>query len=71
MSLATGILTKVLSKAPLAIEMVISCVNAVYNKEEDGYQTEANSFSICCKSEDFKEGTKAFLEKRPAKFMRK
>jgi enoyl-CoA hydratase len=71
MELAESILRKILSKAPLAIEMVISCVNAVYNKEEDGYQTEANSFSICCKSEDFKEGTRAFLEKRPAKFMRK
>jgi enoyl-CoA hydratase len=62
------ILTKIISKAPLAIEMVVNCVNAVYNKEEDGYQTEANSFSICCKSEDFKEGVKAFLEKRPAHF---
>lgn len=62
------ILTKIISKAPVAIEMVINCVNAVYNKEEDGYQTEANSFSICCKSEDFKEGVKAFLEKRPAYF---
>jgi enoyl-CoA hydratase len=71
LQLAEEILRKILSKAPLAIEMVISCVNAVYNKEEDGYQTEANSFSICCKSEDFKEGTRAFLEKRPAKFMRK
>ncbi|MDO1447032.1 enoyl-CoA hydratase-related protein [Rhodocytophaga aerolata] len=71
LQLAEEILRKILSKAPLAIEMVISCVNAVYNKEEDGYQTEANSFSICCKSEDFKEGTKAFLEKRPAKFQRK
>jgi enoyl-CoA hydratase len=71
MPLAESILRKILAKAPLAIEMVISCANAVYNKEEDGYQTEANSFSICCKSEDFKEGTKAFLEKRTAKFMRK
>jgi enoyl-CoA hydratase len=68
---AEELMRKILSKAPLAIEMVISCVNAVYNKEENGYQTEANSFSICCKSEDFKEGTKAFLEKRPAKFQRK
>lgn len=68
---AEEIMKKILSKAPLAIEMVISCVNAVYNKDENGYQTEANSFSICCKSEDFKEGTKAFLEKRPAKFLRK
>ncbi len=71
MSLAEELLRKILSKAPLSIEMIISCVNAVYNKEEDGYQTEANSFSICCKSEDFKEGTKAFLEKRTAKFQRK
>jgi len=69
--MAEEILNKILTKAPLAIEMVISCVNAVYNKEENGYQTEANSFSICCKSEDFKEGTKAFLEKRQAKFLRK
>ncbi len=62
------ILTKIISKAPLAIEMVVNCVNAVYNKEEDGFQTEANSFSIFCKSEDFKVGVKAFLEKRPAHF---
>jgi enoyl-CoA hydratase len=68
---AEEILGKILTKAPLAIEMIISCVNAVYNKEEDGYQTEANSFSICCKSDDFKEGTKAFLEKRTARFLGK
>ena len=65
------ILNKILSKAPVAIEMVIGCVNAVYNKGENGYQTEANAFSICCKTEDFKEGTKAFLEKRPARFQGK
>lgn len=65
---AEEILKKILTKAPLAIEMVINCVNAVFNKEENGYQTEANSFSICCKSDDFKEGTKAFLEKRKAVF---
>jgi enoyl-CoA hydratase len=68
---AEEIMNKILSKAPLAIEMVISCVNAVYNKEENGYQTEANSFSICAKSEDFKEGTRAFLDKRKAVFQRK
>ncbi len=64
-----AILNKITAKAPIAVEMVINCVNAVYNKEENGYQTEANSFSICCKSEDFKEGVKAFLEKRPAHFL--
>ncbi|MDJ1468537.1 enoyl-CoA hydratase-related protein [Cytophagaceae bacterium DM2B3-1] len=65
---AEELLTKILSKAPVAIEMVIECVNAVFNKDENGYQTEANAFSICCKTEDFKEGTRAFLEKRPANF---
>jgi len=68
---AQEILAKILSKAPVAIEMVISCVNAVFNKNENGYQTEANAFSICCKTEDFKEGTKAFLEKRVAHFQGK
>ncbi|QCR24418.1 enoyl-CoA hydratase/isomerase family protein [Pontibacter sp. SGAir0037] len=62
------ILTKILAKAPLAIGMVIDCVNAVYAKDENGYQTEANSFARCCTSEDFVEGTNAFLEKRKANF---
>ncbi len=68
---AEAILQKITSKAPIAIEMIINCVNAVYNKDENGYQTEANSFSICCKSEDFKEGVKAFTEKRKAAFQGK
>lgn len=58
------ILNKILTKAPLAIGLVIDCVNAVYDKDEDGYQTEANSFARCCSSQDFVEGTNAFLEKR-------
>jgi enoyl-CoA hydratase len=62
------ILQKIMQKAPLAIGMVIDCVNAVYRPEEDGYQTEANNFASCCKTEDFKEGTQAFLEKRKAEF---
>ncbi|MEO1051249.1 MAG: enoyl-CoA hydratase-related protein [Bacteroidota bacterium] len=59
---------KILSKAPLAIGMVINCVNALYSAEENGYQTEANSFSSCAKSEDFVEGTQAFIEKRKPAF---
>ncbi|MFP4092378.1 MAG: enoyl-CoA hydratase/isomerase family protein [Cyclobacteriaceae bacterium] len=62
------LMRKILAKAPLAIGMVIDCVNAAYAGEENGYQTEANSFAACCKSEEFQEGTQAFLNKREAHF---
>jgi enoyl-CoA hydratase len=62
------ILNKIMNKAPLAIGLVVECVNAAYNKDENGFQKEANSFARCCKSEDFVEGTNAFLEKRKPVF---
>ena len=65
--LANKIMSKISTRAPLAVGMAIHCVNAVY-LDENGYQTEANNFSNCCKTEDFKEGTKAFIEKRKPEF---
>ncbi|MFY0601037.1 MAG: enoyl-CoA hydratase/isomerase family protein [Cyclobacteriaceae bacterium] len=65
---AKEILLKVSSKAPLATGLVIDCVNAIYDSETNGYQTEANAFARCCGTNDFKEGAAAFVEKRPAKF---
>jgi len=62
------ILQKIMGKAPLAVGLVIEGVNAVYDKEENGYQTEANAFARCCASDDFVEGTNAFMEKRKANF---
>lgn len=62
------ILEKITSKAPLAVGMIVTCLNAFYTHDENGFQTEANSFASCCKSEDFKEGTDAFLEKRKPAF---
>lgn len=62
------LILKITAKAPLAIGMVIDCVNAVYRPEENGYQTEANNFASCCKSDDFREGTAAFIEKRKPEF---
>lgn len=61
------ILGKIIKKAPLAAGMIIQCVNDNFSVE-NGYQSEANSFGHCCGSDDFKEGTNAFLEKRAPKF---
>ncbi|ARS36538.1 enoyl-CoA hydratase/isomerase family protein [Pontibacter actiniarum] len=68
MGKSVEILEKIMGKAPLAIGLVIECVNAVFNKDENGYQTEANAFARCCTSEDFVEGTSAFIEKRKPEF---
>jgi enoyl-CoA hydratase len=68
MEKAEELISKIMSKAPLAIGMIVDCVNAVYLSEENGFQTEANSFARCVKSGDYKEGTSAFLEKRKPAF---
>ncbi|MFC3880441.1 enoyl-CoA hydratase/isomerase family protein [Algoriphagus namhaensis] len=67
-AMAESLLKTIMEKAPLAIGMIIDCVNAVYLSEENGYQTEANSFARCVKSGDYVEGTSAFLEKRKPVF---
>lgn len=68
MDRAKEILHKIITKAPLSIGMIIDCINAVYASDRNGYQIEANSFARCVKSEDYREGTKAFLEKRQPNF---
>lgn len=68
MEFSEKLMRKIISKAPLAIGMIVDCVNAFYMYDENGYQTEANSFAVCCKSNDFEEGTQAFLAKREAHF---
>ncbi|TAH24537.1 MAG: enoyl-CoA hydratase [Cytophagales bacterium] len=61
-------LSKITSRSPFAIAQLVECVVAAFDEEENGFQVESNAFSICCKSEDFKEGTQAFLEKRKPNF---
>lgn len=62
------LLNKIISKAPIAAELILDSVNAVFDKGKDGFQTEANGFAKCTSTDDFKEGVSAFLEKRSAKF---
>jgi enoyl-CoA hydratase len=64
------ILEKIYTKGPIAVGLSIDCINAIYTAE-DGYQTEANHFAACSRTEDFLEGTAAFLEKRPPIFKNK
>lgn len=67
MEKAMKLMNKCLAKAPLALSMVITSANAAQGNE-DGYRIEANSFARCCATEDFKEGTTAFIEKRKPVF---
>ena len=61
------ILTTILSKAPVAVAKVIECVNN-FDHDQQGYDFEVEKFSECFNTEDMKEGTSAFLEKRKANF---
>ena len=62
------ILAKISAKAPVAIGLITQCVDALYDPEQNGYEVEAKSFGLCSSTEDFKEGTAAFMEKRQGKF---
>lgn len=54
---------KLVGKSPLAIAEVIKCTNALY-ENADGFIFEIDSFAKSFETNDFKEGTTAFLEKR-------
>lgn len=63
------LLTKILAKGPLAVGLTIGCVNAYFEQGgEAGFAAEAEAFGRAFATADFKEGTAAFLEKRPAVF---
>lgn len=68
MALADKMMTKILSKGPVAVANVIRTVNAGFSFEDKGYETEARLFGECSDTSDFKEGTSAFLDKRQPKF---
>lgn len=65
---AITILSLINTKAPIAIAAAIQAANAVYDETKDGYATEINAFGECFATDDMKEGTSAFLEKRKPNF---
>jgi enoyl-CoA hydratase len=55
------------AQAPLAVEKCLEAVHAGYDLPlRQALDLEASLFGLCCATEDKAEGTKAFLEKRPA-----
>jgi len=58
---------KIANNSPVAIGYAIKAVNAGF-KNSNGYASEIAAFGACFGTEDFKEGTSAFLEKRKADF---
>ncbi|MBO6793152.1 MAG: enoyl-CoA hydratase/isomerase family protein [Balneolaceae bacterium] len=63
---STKLAAKIAKQAPLALESAIKAVAKA--GQNDGYQTEASLFGELFATEDFKEGTTAFLEKRKPSF---
>lgn len=64
----TGIAQKIMKNSPYAIGKAIKAVNANFKEGKNGYETEIKAFGKCFGTQDFKEGTTAFLEKRKATF---
>lgn len=65
---ATAILSLINTKAPIAVAKCIESANAVFDETKNGFAVEVNAFGDCFGTEDMKEGTTAFLEKRKAIF---
>lgn len=66
--LAEKIASKIMRNSSVAISKAIKAVNANYKDGVNGFETEIKEFGNCFGTEDFKEGTTAFLEKRKADF---
>jgi enoyl-CoA hydratase/carnithine racemase len=66
---AEAILRKIASNAPMAVKFALTAVNkGLQMSQEEGLLLEASYFGLCAGTEDKKEGTSAFLEKRAPQF---
>ncbi len=68
LELCKTLAAKITKNSTVAISAAIKAVNANFKTGVNGYHTEITKFGNCFGTEDFKEGTTAFLEKRKAEF---
>ncbi|WP_420603332.1 enoyl-CoA hydratase/isomerase family protein [Flagellimonas sp.] len=66
--LCLKIASRISNNSSVAIKYAINAVNAGFKYDVNGYAAEIDAFGSCFGTEDFKEGTSAFLEKRKADF---
>jgi enoyl-CoA hydratase len=68
-SASENILQKILSKGPVAVKLAMEAINhGMRMPLSEGLLLEADLFGLACSTEDMREGTGAFIEKRKAKF---
>lgn len=68
-STAEAIAKKIIANAPLAVQFSMDAIErGMEMSQEEGLFLEATLFGLSCATEDMREGTKAFLEKRAANF---
>jgi enoyl-CoA hydratase/carnithine racemase len=66
---AEAILKKISSNAPIAVKFALEAANkGLETSQSEGLLLEASYFGLCAATEDKKEGTTAFLEKRRPQF---
>jgi enoyl-CoA hydratase len=67
---AEALARKIMANGPLAVRFSMEAVNhGMEMTQEEGQFLEATLFGLCCTTADMKEGTRAFLEKRPPTFV--
>lgn len=69
MAKATAIAEKICTNSGTAIAAAIKSVNANYDVNKNGFDVEIEEFGFCFGTDEFKEGTTAFLEKRKPNFI--
>jgi enoyl-CoA hydratase len=66
---AEAMAKKIIANAPLAVKYTMDAIErGTEMPQEEGLFLEATLFGLACTTEDMREGTKAFLEKRPGQF---